>query len=396
MNPPKIPSINLTESQRLLLAALAAVPGDVRPLYEQWAAATSFDNLDGGSYRLMPMLYKKLVPLGINDDVLYEKIKGIYRYTLYKNSLALAGLHEILRALSEAGVPVMLLKGGAMILKYYPDRGMRPMNDIDLLVEENNLTPALHALAGLGWRDIEQKVYDLFLGGHPAVTMAGGRRFELDVHWNLLTEYDPQIDPRVWWRDARLMDWQGSPVYLLSPEDQVIHLCAHGVKWDALPSIRWIPDVLRVLEASPDLAWDKLVQKCQYFKVTLPVRSCLLFLQTRYGAQVPDEVLDALFSRSVSKTERKRFERYTAPLSFFQRVVRQWGLCRKDFPDRTWMARAWRFPAYLKRKSGIEKYSDCAVYLFHSLSPAICAIWDKRRSSLRTASMVRDADVRNG
>ena len=132
MNPPKIPSINLTESQRLLLAALAAVPGDVRPLYEQWAAATSFDNLDGGSYRLMPMLYKKLVPLGINDDVLYEKIKGIYRYTLYKNSLALAGLHEILRALSEAGVPVMLLKGGAMILKYYPDRGMRPMNDIDL------------------------------------------------------------------------------------------------------------------------------------------------------------------------------------------------------------------------------------------------------------------------
>ena len=396
MNPLKIPGIDLTESQSLLLATLGASPSEIQSLYEHWASVTPFDDLDGGSYRLMPMLYKKLAPLSMKGDTRYEKIKGIYRYTLYKNSLVLAGLREILRALSEAGVPVMLLKGGAMILKYYPDRGMRPMNDIDLLVEKKNLGPALGALGGLGWRDIGQKVYDLFLRRHPAVTMAGGLRFELDVHWNLLTEYDPRIDPRGWWRDARLIDWQGMPVYLLAPEDQLIHLCAHGIKYDALPSIRWIPDALNVLSAEPGLSWETLVQKCRDFKVTLPVRSCLLFLQAHHGAPVPDSALDDLFRQRVSKTERKRFERYTAPLSFSQRVVRQWGLCRKDFPRQSWIARAWRFPAYLKNKAGIEKYSDCAAYLVNSFRLAIRTPRVKRRSPARTDSMVGRYGVRNG
>jgi hypothetical protein len=366
----EIPGIQISESQSLLLAMLAAPASDVRSLYEKWAAATPFDLLDGGSYRLMPMLHKKIAPLNLHD-ARYEKIKGIYRYTLYKNSMILSGLRKIIQSLSDAGVRVMILKGASLILTYYPDKAVRPMNDIDLLVEEKNLNQTLDVLTGLGFQDIGQQTYDLSLRRHPAVTLAGRHGFELDVHWNLLTEYNPQNDPVAWWRDARVMDWQGLPVCLLSPEDQVMHLCAHGVKWDALPSIRWIPDVLNVLCHEPDIAWPVLLDKCSQRRLTLPVRCGLLYLKKHFDAPVPEDVLELLFRQSVSLSEEKLFTRYTSPPGFSTRVIRQWGLCHKDYPDASWLNRACRFPGYLKQKSGMVTYTDCAGYLLAELGRCV-------------------------
>lgn len=359
---PEVTGINVDVNQALLLKILTASGSEVRGLYEKWAEQTPFDSLDGGSLRMMPMLYKKLEPLGLRGKR-YEKIKGIYRYTLYKNSIIFSGFQKIVRALNKESIPVMLLKGGALILNYYQDKAVRPMNDIDILIEERHVKQALEILADLGWHDSMKRNFDLSLQMYPTVTLNGGSGFELDVHWNIMTEYGGNCFVSELWNEAFRVEYNNIPVYILSAEDQVIHNCAHGVKWNELPSIRWIPDVLTILENKPDLSWNAVVRKCRQRKLTLPVRNCLVYLKMSFGAPIPDDALAFLFAQTVSDEEQKLYSAHTAPPTFYRRILRQWGLYRKTYPDRSWPARILLFPSYLKEKSGIVKYRDCLVYL---------------------------------
>ena len=38
------------------------------------------------------------------------------------------------------------------------------------------------------------------------------------------------------------------PVFTLDPTDQLFHTCAHGVKWEPVPSLRWIVDAAMILK----------------------------------------------------------------------------------------------------------------------------------------------------
>jgi hypothetical protein len=125
------------------------------------------------------------------------------------------------------------------------------------------------------------------------------------------------------------------------------------------------------LERYPAISWTSIIDKCRQRKLTVPVRCCLQYLKEHYRTPLPDEILELLFRQVVSPDEHRIFTAYTSPLIFSQRVIRQWGLCRKDFPDRHWIMRTFLFPGYLKQKSGIEKYSDCVIYLFRQLTHTI-------------------------
>jgi hypothetical protein len=349
-------------NQVLLLKMLFSSNDEVLAHYQKWSEAVPFDSLDGGSFRLMPMLYKKLAPYGLRDER-YEKIKGIYRYTLYKNNIILSGFHKIVQALHGAGIRMILLKGGALIIKYYSDLAVRPMNDIDILIEKHNVKKAMDILCELGWQYSLRIDIDQALRIYPSVTFLSRHGFELDLHWNIMNEYSEKHFVAELWRDASQAEYKDVPIYLLAAEDQVMHNCAHGVKWDALPTIRWIPDVLAILNAEPELSWTALARKCSERKLTMAVRSCLKYLKLNFNAPIPSDALDLLFAQTVSDEEKKMYAAYTAPLTFGNRIIRQWKLYKNIYQSRPWPAKILFFPAFLKEKSGIVKYSDCIAYL---------------------------------
>lgn len=362
MTHPDATGIHVDANQMLVLQMLFAAKDETLAYYEKWQEAVQFDALDGGSFRLMPMLYKKLAAYHLHDER-YEKIKGIYRYTLYKNSIILSGFHRIAPALHNAGIRVMLLKGGALILKYYPDKAARPMNDIDILIEKQHVKKALGILRELGWQDSLHTHIDRALQIYPSVGLLSAHGFELDLHWDIMTEYGANHFVSELWRDASTIKYNGTPVCLLSAEDQIMHICTHGVQWNVVPPIRWIPDVLAIIEAETGLSWTTLARKCQERKLTMPVRSCLRYLKLNFNAPVPDDAMELLFAQTVSDEEKKIYAAYTAPLTFMNRLVKQWQLYRNIYRERPWLAKVLLFPAFLKAKSGIVKYSDCLFYL---------------------------------
>ena len=52
-------------------------------------------------------------------------------------TLLMQDLEDVLAALAAAGIQALPLKGSLLSTQYYPEAGLRPMNDLDLLVRRD-------------------------------------------------------------------------------------------------------------------------------------------------------------------------------------------------------------------------------------------------------------------
>src|SRR5574341_997684 len=77
--------------QRLLLRAALLADGDALDAWQAWKSEADFDQLDYGTARILPLLYRNLTFLQIHDPFL-RRLKGIYRRTWYANQLTLRDL----------------------------------------------------------------------------------------------------------------------------------------------------------------------------------------------------------------------------------------------------------------------------------------------------------------
>jgi hypothetical protein len=107
-------------AQRLLLEA-ALLPGErALAAYRRWRAVVDLDDIDPGSYRLLPLLAHNLA--GAADAGL-GRARGVLRHTWSRNLTLLASAAGIVTALEDAGIPVMILKGGALAVRCYASLG---------------------------------------------------------------------------------------------------------------------------------------------------------------------------------------------------------------------------------------------------------------------------------
>src|SRR5262249_48048069 len=66
--------------------------------------------------------------------------------------LLLKDLAELLAACNAAGIPVLPLKGSLLATHYYPEPGLRPMNDLDVLIHPADEARMLGVMARLGYK----------------------------------------------------------------------------------------------------------------------------------------------------------------------------------------------------------------------------------------------------
>jgi hypothetical protein len=371
--------IHVDDRQFLLLKALYPDRSGSPEYYRLWREAACFDDLDGGSFRLVPMLWKRLAQHAERDE-LFDRIKGIYRYTLYKNSLTLSRFRTVARALHDAGVRLMLLKGAALLLRYHVDLGARPMNDVDVLLEKGDVERAMRVLRDLGWKCAEDIGVGRALSVYNSIPLTGGQGFEIDLHWRIMTEFGGKVSMRELWDASQDVDFQGTPVRVLSPEDQIMHTCAHGVKWNTLPPIRWIPDLMTIIEADRALIdWDRLLLRTRERNLTAAVRACLRFVHANFAADVPSFMLDGLAATRVSRKEVDRFLFRASPPrpdSLRGRVAKEWMLYDSRVETRNRFRKALYFPVYLRDKFGLRRIVQSIGHLLKA--PCKSALSDRK------------------
>jgi len=302
-----------TAEQELLLQAALLEGQPVIDAWQQWTSRVDIDDVDPGSYRLLPLVYRNLLGQGVTDPLL-DKLKGVYRKTWFENQLLFHRMARVLQALHGEGIETLVLKGAALVPLYYRDYGLRPMQDFDLLVHPGDLARTIALLREMGWHRSESEALplDLVVPFRHALSFWKGAADQFDLHWYALrgrcwAEADDEF-----WAGAVAFQLGKVDTLALNPTDELLHTCVHGLAWNPVPPFRWAADAMMVLNTSgPEIDWSRLVAQARQRRLSLPLTAALDYLARTLHAPAPPEALADLRSRVVSRFERIEYETVT-------------------------------------------------------------------------------------
>jgi hypothetical protein len=309
------------EPDELLLLRAALLDGN--DALDAWRAFTAahggIEDLGYASYRLLPRLSRTLAVLDPHDPET-ARLKGVYRHAWYANQQLLYDGSVAIGALQESGIPVIVLKGAALIALYPDNIGLRPMDDVDILVRPRDAERALAVLHALGWTSDERRSLIQVMRLRHALALRGPRG-ELDLHWSSLA---PRSDDEQLWEDAIPVSLHGVRTSAPSPTDQLLLACAHGLGWS--PSrVRWITDAMLVIGTTgEEIDWPGLVERARLRRITLDLAAALDFLKTEFAVAVPASVVAELRRSPVRAGERVAHAIKVAP----RRRGAHWRLAR--------------------------------------------------------------------
>jgi hypothetical protein len=305
-----------TEEEELLLRASLLEGDDALEAWEEWASRVDIDVLDQGSRRLLPLLYRNLSTLGV-ESPLMATLKGIYRWTWYKNQMLLRQVSELIRSFQASGIETMVLKGAALIPLNSKDYGLRPMVDADLLVRTEQALPAVELLSKLGWRPMYKELAafgDKFLSAQHGELFSGPGGQRLDLHWHLMSECCYENADHDFWDAAVRVDLNGTTTHALNQTDELLLVCVHGAVWNPVRTHRWVADSLMILRtAKSGIDWNRLIGQAQKRRLILQIRNALVYLRDLLDAPIPAKVVETLQSMGVSRIERMEYASATSP-----------------------------------------------------------------------------------
>lgn len=220
-----------------LLAQVAHLPGlDADPslkaaleTFDDWAAFVPRAEMHG----LAPLTYHhgQICEAQIPAEVRLQ-LQGLYLRHKYANQSLMAVLGEMLAALHEAGIETLVLKGAALAHTVYPEPGLRPMRDLDILVPAVQAEEAQAVLLGIGFQ-ATGVIAELSVNHRHLDVLQlerNGRTVSVEVHQALLSgllaqgEEKQMADLR---RPFLPFTVNGVPALTLTPDETLWHLYRH-------------------------------------------------------------------------------------------------------------------------------------------------------------------------
>ena len=372
-----------TQEQELLLRAALREGKEALEAWNQWHKTVGIDRLDLNSQRLLPLIYRNLRPQD-TEVPSFGRLEGTYRYTWYKNQILLQGAAACLRALHEAGVGTLVLKGAALISCYYKDVGSRFMNDFDILVRAEQASVAVRVLRDEGWQSNfpggwQPKLppEQLFLTRY-SIPFKDPAQRECDLHVRVLPECIQAGGDAYFWDAAVPANIGGVTTRTLSPADHLLHVCVHGISWvspDTAPPLDWIYDAVIIVTAAnasrDGMDWQRLVTQARKLGLTLPLQDTLRYLQDRWDVGIPSTVLHNLQEAPVSRVELLEYVVRTRPRTTINAALYYWTQNARWVGDVGIGYQLVRFPAYLRSVYGLEYLRQIPFRILYALGHRI-------------------------
>jgi hypothetical protein len=291
-----------SEQQELLLRTALREDDVALAAWLRLRPRLDLDRLEEGSIRLAPLVYRRLVQLGLEDPEL-PRLKGLYRRSWYENTLVLDQLVTLLKALAAAGVEPLVLDGPAIGLRYYPELALRKFLNTGLLLPEGAGEAATRALDGSEFEPLEPA-----RRGEAAPLPYQGRNGHVFyLHREPpadLIGVDGRSPTRDWWTRARPLKLAGAQSQVPAPGDQLLATLLTGARPSEPPAIDWMADAAVILRGGDDLDWPALIGQAADCRMTLRLRESLRFLAQSVTAEVPQAVLDELERWQPTRRER--------------------------------------------------------------------------------------------
>jgi hypothetical protein len=290
-----------TELQKLLLRTAFTGEEASAAAWRQVGPQLDLDELELGSFPLLPLVHRQLDRLGIEDrDV--PRLTGIYRRTWYLNRVRLEGLTPALRALEDCGAEPVVVDGWQIPAHYYDgDFGLRPVEDLDVLVRPGRADAAARALARAGFEGPRDVV-----AGAARFVHADGRTCVL--HQRLSREFSaPERGGEV--EELGVETFEISLGELsaraLGPADELVRVCLTGARATQLPNVLWVAEALAVVrKEAAAIDWERLVRQARRLRATLRLRDALVYLHRELDAPIPADTVRQLEATPTRRRER--------------------------------------------------------------------------------------------
>jgi hypothetical protein len=235
-----------------------------------------------------------------------EYLNRVLLLAAARNLRAGRQIQSVTRALEEAGIPVILLKGHALARTVYPDPALRQSSDIDLLVQPHNIPASEEVLERLGYACPAKTFYLSQYEHHHEIFSPPGKGLHIELHWVTDNAFD--LFPDGWLDGAfsRRIPLNSGDVscYTLSHADHLLFLAFHHVFQHWSMRLDWVYDISCIMRefTTPD-DWKELGQQSVDLHIRIPMELSLTAASLWTGCLLPEGVDD--FSMWPAPCERE-------------------------------------------------------------------------------------------
>jgi len=273
-------------------------------------------------WNIAPMLYRlikdnpKILSEAHIPDVALKSMEAAHIKTYMVNQANFSELTEIVKALTAADIPVILLKGAHLARFVYQDIGVRWMADIDVLVRKEDLEKADGLLAKMGyeypdmapavWDDFGERkqvrdkaaVLDWYKTDHMHGVYCNPKAIKsLELHWGIARNASPfAVDTEGLWKRARAEKMHGATVWVLCPEDLLLHISLHDSYYHHLHRFGLRPccDLAAVVSRfSKEIDWRRLRGRAREWGIEKYLYLMLRLSRELLCADIPVDLLQS-------------------------------------------------------------------------------------------------------
>jgi Uncharacterised nucleotidyltransferase len=265
---------------------------------------------------IVPILSESLKTIGpeaLPKDILSQLRNASYT-NAQNNLLQTAELLKLLKLFEANKIPVIPFKGPVLTASVYGNLALRQFGDLDILVQEQDVSKAIEVLISQGYilpsqltevdrkfpfqvkhfqeSQHHQKSYNL---------VHQDRKVIVELHWLLTQKSFPfPLDFQHLWKNSKPLSIAGTIVPQFSPEDRLLYLCMHGAKhtWTQL---KWICDIAEILLSHQTLNWEQVMSEARRLGSDRMLRVGLFLTHELLGSTLPDELLSKINSDRLVK-----------------------------------------------------------------------------------------------
>lgn len=236
--------------------------------------------------------------------------KDLVKHSGLATSFSLAQQRRWARALVEAGIDTVFLKGFANAHTLYPDAFLRIQGDLDILVRQGHLQKTIDFLQGHGFQFRASPVHPWGMISDasfmPLVSADGVCDIDIHVHPDCYPAYRSLTTEAVF-AAARTIDLGGYSIQVPCREHALI-LCVTNTAKDKFDvfSIRKVVDAIVLIRETPSLDWDLIMDLARKGAFYRPLRCFFALLK---GIGVPMEGVPAILTQPPGGLGRTAFGR---------------------------------------------------------------------------------------
>ena len=264
--------------------------------------------------RLAPLLYHTLRQSSLLPADVLAGWRQAYLSTAQWNVYLLHQLDEVVQRLKARNVPILALKGVALMATVYNQNlALRPLRDIDLLIRPAHLQVTLAVLDDLGYRPTgvePQSGTAAAFESQLRLLKSGSLETVLEIHWSLFDSpyYQNRLSLDWVWENARAVELQGVALTIPGNEAHLLYLCAHLWLHHQGAGVLWLHDIAQVMAAGrDDIDWSQVLAQAQSLELVLPLKRVLPVVAAQYGVAPAAGVLRQLDRLQPSPTEAQAF-----------------------------------------------------------------------------------------